>query len=386
MDTIPLTKAALITGIAYDTLKTRYKRKQINCLEEWNGRKKVLSITLETLNSLRQSVEVDNYQRHYDDWVRLQAVPGYLARKGMTPKSVAANIYGLKKFWQYSGAKPSIENLNRFNLERALLAVPIDHVKKKCHFTQRDQLYKAYRSFTYHLIKQGLRSQANIDDTKPLKPGRIYDANQPVLTWDELQKLFRLNDYTYCRVKNDRLITKTLIGLMAYAGLRVSEVCNLGINDVNLSAGTIHVWDSKGHKSRVIGIIPPLVPILIEWLSIRGQYTKGEYFIVTSKGTQCKHKQIYDKIKRLIIDGKGNKVLDINPHGLRATAITLWIIRYGISLPDAMNNSGHADLKSLQIYLRIAGWQSANVLSNVVEPTQSIPDQTLNPHPAKRWR
>lgn len=46
------------------------------------------------------------------------------------------------------------------------------------------------------------------------------------------------------------LLNKTIIVTLAYTGLRVSELCNLRIQDVDLANGKIFVYLGKGKKSK----------------------------------------------------------------------------------------------------------------------------------------
>jgi site-specific recombinase XerD len=58
-----------------------------------------------------------------------------------------------------------------------------------------------------------------------------------------------------------------MFALMFLSGLRVSEVCNLKVEDVDLEGQTLYVRDGKGRKDRRVPIPPRLVRILRLWMT-----------------------------------------------------------------------------------------------------------------------
>jgi len=60
-----------------------------------------------------------------------------------------------------------------------------------------------------------------------------------------------------------------LFALMFLTGLRVSEVCHLTVEDVDLDAAMLYVREGKGRKDRRAQMTPRLIRILRLWLAIR---------------------------------------------------------------------------------------------------------------------
>ena len=54
--------------------------------------------------------------------------------------------------------------------------------------------------------------------------------------------------------------TRLMAGLMYGAGLRVSECCHLRVQDIDIPALTVRVWDGKGGKCRLTVLPAVLVP------------------------------------------------------------------------------------------------------------------------------
>ncbi len=70
------------------------------------------------------------------------------------------------------------------------------------------------------------------------------------------QKLLSL----FCVIEDSRVFSANLLAL--FCGLRISEVCNLRKQDVDLDAEKIKVVQGKGNKDRYVMLPSKLVPIL----------------------------------------------------------------------------------------------------------------------------
>jgi len=64
---------------------------------------------------------------------------------------------------------------------------------------------------------------------------------------------------------------ETLFGLIASAGLRVSEALSLLDNDVDLSDGTLLVRQTKFAKSRLLPLHPSTVEVLVRYRQLRSR-------------------------------------------------------------------------------------------------------------------
>ncbi len=64
---------------------------------------------------------------------------------------------------------------------------------------------------------------------------------------------------------------RLMAGLMYGAGLRVSEVCKLRVQDVDVAALTLRIWDAKGQKSRLTVLPLVVLPALRRHLEMRAR-------------------------------------------------------------------------------------------------------------------
>ena len=72
---------------------------------------------------------------------------------------------------------------------------------------------------------------------------------------------------------------------LVYAGaLRISEVCNLELKDLDLEHKNIYVFNGKG-GDRVVPLPDTAIELIKKWLEIRPQWKKNNYVFVNIKGT-----------------------------------------------------------------------------------------------------
>lgn len=160
-------------------------------------------------------------------------------------------------------------------------------------------------------------------------------ALQVPLSMEEVEEI----DKILC--KRDKII----FHLMLDAGLRLSEVCNLKKQDIDLNHYLIKVNNSKCNKSRIV----PLAPRLAEL--IRYYREKNETFLLGNRyGEQLTEgavKQLFQRIKR------DSGVKRIHAHLLRHTFATSYMMGGG-NLEKLRIMLGHSNYNITQNYLHLA--------------------------------
>lgn len=122
---------------------------------------------------------------------------------------------------------------------------------------------------------------------------------------------------------------KLAANMMYYCGLRVSEVCNLRPEHIDLKNKTLFIEKSKNLKSRYV-IIP----------------SKLLFLLRDFKQLQVNRKSLYAAIKRV-----GRKMhWSISPHTLRHSYAT-HLIEKGMSITEVQYLLGHSSVSTTQVYL-----------------------------------
>jgi len=131
------------------------------------------------------------------------------------------------------------------------------------------------------------------------------------------------------------------------AGPRVSELCDLKVNNVDLAGATLSIVAGKGDRDRNVPIGKKLLKMLREWI---GERTSG-YLFQGPKGKRLSPRTFQLRLEALAqtagIDRK-----KAHPHVLRHVFATQ-LLRTGADLREVMELLGHANLATTAIYLHV---------------------------------
>ena len=138
-----------------------------------------------------------------------------------------------------------------------------------------------------------------------------------------------------------------LITLMISTGLRVSEVANLKLTDVEISPrkGSVTVRSGKGQKFRRVPLNVVARRTIQVYLEERGDVT-GDWLFAGQRREPLKRPGIYYLVKRYSYDGR---LEDVTPHTLRHT-FAKNLVDAGVSLDRVAQLLGHKSVNTTRIY------------------------------------
>ncbi len=133
-------------------------------------------------------------------------------------------------------------------------------------------------------------------------------------------------------------------------GVRVSELCGLGVRDADLGERTLRVL-GKGDKERVVPFGGPAARALAAWIAVRGQLAvgAGDALFVGARGGRIDQRRVRDVVHRLTASAGQ----DVAPHGLRHSAAT-HLLEGGSDLRSVQELLGHASLATTQRYTHVS--------------------------------
>ena len=138
---------------------------------------------------------------------------------------------------------------------------------------------------------------------------------------------------------NETIRDYAIITIMSYAGLRISEVIELRLDDINLQAREILIRDGKGNKQRLVYINDKIVDAIKEYLKERNSLSN--YLFVSRQS---------DRLNRTRINQIFNKHSDtITPHSLRHFYCSN-ALEAGYSVAEVANQAGHKSIQTTMIY------------------------------------
>ncbi|MEV4251726.1 tyrosine recombinase XerC [Spirillospora sp. NPDC049652] len=205
----------------------------------------------------------------------------------------------------------------------------------------------AARTFTRWLYRRGVLAT----DPGPLlgTPKRTRDL-PTVLAQDEAGRLLDKMDVTGPIGLRDLAILEVLYG----AGLRVSELCGLDIDDVDAARKTVRVF-GKGGKERTVPLGEPALRAVADWLRAGRPELRtdesGPALFLGARGGRLHPTSARRTVHTRIAEVGG--VPDLAPHGLRHSAAT-HLLEGGADLRSVQEILGHASLQTTQLYTHVS--------------------------------
>lgn len=143
------------------------------------------------------------------------------------------------------------------------------------------------------------------------------------------------------------LRNRAILETMYACGLRVSEVCDLKLSDVEIEAGIL-TCKGKGSKTRKVPIGKSAVEWLKSYLAVRRKKNclENQHLFVSVSGKSLSRQDIFKMIKEC-----GEKIgrEDISPHTLRHSFAT-HLVQNRADIRSVQQMLGHSDISTTQIY------------------------------------
>ncbi|MCS7214891.1 MAG: site-specific tyrosine recombinase XerD [Thermodesulfovibrio sp.] len=187
----------------------------------------------------------------------------------------------------------------------------------------------------------------NHDPTEGLKAPKLWLRLPRALEVEQVKKLLSqiLKSKYYLR-------DIAMLELMYASGLRVSELVNLKMGDINFEAGFIRV-KGKAEKERVVPVANRSLERVKKYLTdLRPKLLKNkasEYIFLNNRGGPMTRQRFWQNLKLI---GKLAGV-EITPHMLRHSFAT-HLLEGGADLRSLQKMLGHSDISTTQIYTKVS--------------------------------
>ena len=170
-----------------------------------------------------------------------------------------------------------------------------------------------------------------------------------VLSEDDIDKLLdiKLTDaYSY---RN-----KAMLELMYSSGLRVSELLDLRISNIDFNMNLVRVF-GKGSKERIIPMDDIATKYLYEYINLyrntllRNNVT--DLVFINSRGNKLSRQGFFKILREIALEQGINK--EISPHTLRHSFAT-HLLNHGADLRSIQTMLGHENIETTQIYTHVS--------------------------------
>lgn len=198
------------------------------------------------------------------------------------------------------------------------------------------------RRFSARLHESGTLST---DPIQAFRAPKISRYHPDYLSPDEISSMIEAIDTSTPSGLRDRMILELLYG----CGLRLSELINLRLQDIEFEAGFVRVI-GKGDKQRLVPLGELAKRAIHEYLSVEKIVDSGpdsSYLVRTNRKKRFSRTGLWKLIRRCTV--RAGIVKRVTPHTFRHSFAT-HLLDGGADLRMVQEMLGHADISTTQIY------------------------------------
>ena len=282
---------------------------------------------------------MNNLKELIDEFLRY-----LLIDKGYSNNTIESYKRDLIKFCEYNKNK-DINSITNKDLKEYIKYLNEENLNER----SISRNISCLKSFYKFLV---IDKKINYNPSEILFIPKIKKSLPNTLTEDEIMKLLDidLND-------NYSFRNKAMLELLYSTGLRVSELVNLKLENIDLNEDTIRTF-GKGSKERIIPIGEFASEALREYInnyrSLMLKKYSNDYLFLNNHGNKMT-RQGFFKIIKSIANEKGIKK-QLSPHTLRHSFAS-HMLKYGADLRTIQELLGHSDISTTQIYTHITNEQ-----------------------------
>ena len=203
--------------------------------------------------------------------------------------------------------------------------------------SKQNQIYSALKLYAKHIL--------NIKFIKKVFLKRPRKENK-------LPKIIDQNKIKNSINNIENLKHKAILALAYSTGLRVSEIINLKIKDIDSKRMLIYIYNSKGNKDRIVPLNENILKLLRQYfLKFKPiEFLFNGQFLNQYSTTSCNN-----LVKKYI----GNQ---FHFHSLRHSCFT-HLLEAGVGLRIIQQLAGHSSSKTTEIYTQVSNQTLQNIPS-----------------------
>ena len=264
----------------------------------------------------------------------IQEYENYLKNTGKSPKTIKGYTYELTAFNNYLVKKSNmpviVKDITSKIINDYTLYLLTD--KKYAPYSRRRIviIQKAYFTYAYN---EGITKDKLSEKILSVK---VPNKERKFLTAEEVQEFIGKVD--------NRLIRFALVTLY-YTGMRISECCNLRMEDVDMRNRILHVVNGKGGKDRPIPICNKLYDLFTDYIT--NWRIDSDLFFSSGKTGALAVSTVEHTVAK-VREQLGWK--HVTPHTFRH-AFASSLVEKDVNLLKISKLLGHSSLKTTQIYI-----------------------------------
>ena len=175
-------------------------------------------------------------------------------------------------------------------------------------------------------------------------------------------------------------LTQPVVTILLDTGLRVSELCGLDLDDMDLEDKSALVIGGKGEKDRTVLFTQATVDAVEAWMPIRNTRADSCFddeekrsLLLSSRGRRINPRSVQKLIDRLA-DASDIPRSRLSPHTLRHTFAT-GLLERGADLVTIQRLLGHASIATTRVYLEIGDQTLREIYHRAQNEITSLPEE-----------
>lgn len=201
----------------------------------------------------------------------------------------------------------------------------------------------AMRSFYQYLLANNL---ATLNPAKYVKAPKAIRKLPKTLDVDQISGLLEAGTNSVLEVRD-----VAMFELFYSSGLRLTELVDLNLVDLDLSDKTLRVQSGKGGKSRILPIGGKAILAIKNWLQHRVARNETEKAVFLSKnGSRLRQRSVQLRLEQWCI--KKGIPQHVHPHALRHSFAS-HLLQSSQDLRAVQELLGHANINTTQIYTHL---------------------------------
>ena len=263
--------------------------------------------------------------------------------KGLSQNTLDAYRQDLSNFSNW--LKPvNLENADRITL--------LDYLayRLKQGYSSRStaRSLSSLRAFYAYLLTKSLISD---NPTAKIQSPKLGHSLPKILSEEDVEKLINAPNTKEPLGLRDR----AMLELLYACGLRISELINLDVLNLNIRQGVVKVL-GKGSKERLVPMGEPALDWISDYLTYGREQLltdtkKSSILFLSNRGTGMTRQTFWYRIK--LYANKAGVDQSLSPHTLRH-AFATHLINHGADLRTVQLLLGHTSLSTTQIYTEVA--------------------------------
>ena len=289
---------------------------------------------------MQHLIKEDSNLRSFFDYLFIE--------KGLSKNTIKAYEVDIERFiyWLKQDNKSDYLNAKEVEINAYISYLFKEHLKS----SSINRNISSIKAFYLFLMKKNILKVSPIAEVVTPKQEKYLPIS---MSESEVEILLKSPNTKIKIEKRD----KAMIEMLYATGMRISELVNLKITNVDMQRCVVKVL-GKGSKERLIPFGETASEALNDYMKDRQSLASKEIFL-SNRGTKMSRQAFWSRIKVYL--GREGLKDSISPHTLRH-AFATHLLNRGADLRSVQLLLGHSDLSTTQIYTHIAKQRLSEVL------------------------